>query len=69
MLSNIPEGYDENGVRNGNGQWEEYPEEEIEQLDIVECLECGAVIDSADATYYQSGFLCNDCAKQLELVI
>lgn len=45
-MDNIPEGYDENGVRGGNGDWRDYLITETEDdIDVIiedNCPECGS---------------------------
>ncbi len=73
-MNNIPQGYDENGVRNGNGSWrdnflqpDEVAIEDGGELDIIECLRCGKVIDRKDAVILNNGYICQVCAEELEL--
>lgn len=72
---NIPEGYDENGVRGGFGKWDD-EELEVEvdidrfetpsEEDYVKCAECGKIItrEEATTTFSGTGYLCEDCRDE-----
>lgn len=75
---NIPEGYDENGVRGGFGKWSDDEEEvdiDIDQFeapdtdDYVKCNNCGGIItrDIAINIPKGTGFLCPECSTEEEL--
>ena len=70
--TNIPHGYDENGVRAGNGRVEveqkEYPQEDLE---AVECLQCGVVVDLGEAYRvgdFSTGYMCEPCASDMGVI-
>jgi len=75
---NIPDGYDGNGVRNGNGAWDDDEEREVEvdidqfeepsPEDFVKCNECGKIItrEEATTTFSGTGYLCEDCKEEFE---
>ena len=65
-MNNIPEGYDENGVRSGNGDWKE---DFVQEEDLIDCYRCGDVIDKSEAVSLNAGYLCQTCANELELNI
>ena len=57
-MENIPEGYDENGVRGGYGVWND--DEDLDELEDV-CPECG----SPNTHRSDSDFLvCDDCGYE-----
>ena len=72
---NIPDGFDENGVRSGNGAWDD-EELEVEvdidrfetpsEEDYVKCGECGRIItrEEATTTFKGTGYLCEDCREE-----
>ena len=74
---NIPEGFDENGVRNGNGQWRDDEEEEgevnlddyepIAVGDYVECHRCARLIPISEAVSIKggTGYMCDVCADDM----
>jgi len=75
-MNNIPEGFDENGVRNGNGVWEddeENTEIDIDQFepvieeDMGECIRCGELLpkDSMRSVSYGTGYICEVCADDM----
>ncbi|KKR56917.1 MAG: hypothetical protein UT94_C0024G0011 [Candidatus Uhrbacteria bacterium GW2011_GWF2_40_263] len=68
--NNIPEGFDENGVRSGVGKWEDGIWSDIECEDIdtppilfddeddiktVQCYRCGIIVDENDAVSIDYG--------------
>lgn len=61
-MNNIPEGYDENGVRNGNGNWKE---DFIQEDELVECAKCDKTIPLEEATKLENNFLCDTCVREL----
>lgn len=77
MSSNIPNGYDENGNRAGNGKWEE--EKDITEIDetigdiddIIQCIRCGAIEDRKVALKVgardEGHYLCEICASEMGL--
>lgn len=85
-MDNIPQGYDENGVRSGLGKWimSEDVEEikgatgsfdeydflrEIDKGHFVECARCERLVNIQDAikTWFGTGYLCENCAKESEV--
>lgn len=77
MSSNIPDGYDENGVRAGVGKWEKEKDitdidETIEDVDdVIQCLRCGAIEDRGVALKVgatdEGHYLCDICASEMGL--
>lgn len=83
MNNNIPDGYDENGVRGGVGHWSIEDEPEVEQGTIdeydflreidkghfVECAKCGELVNIKKTirTYYGTGYLCEKCVKEFDI--
>lgn len=77
MRSNIPNGYDENGVRAGNGKWEDERDitdidETIEDKDdVIQCIRCGAIEDREFALKVgasdEGHYLCEICASEMGL--
>lgn len=73
--SNIPVGFDENGVYRGNGIWHDEEDYEVEEKysalkgaqsgHFVECLLCGKIINAKDAEKYCAGYLCELCREEL----
>lgn len=67
-MNNIPEGYDENGVRAGNGQWDVFEfegGEASEELDVVTCFNCGCAIEVSDSINYEDEDFCLNCVMEL----
>ena len=74
-MNNIPKGYDENGVRSGNGKWiKEVDNEDMDKDidDIVKCERCGAIEDREFANVVRAGdethYYCEQCASELGLI-
>ena len=70
--TNIPHGYDENGVRAGNGEVDtkkkEYP---LEDLEVVQCSHCSRFIDLGEAYDigdFNTGYVCEVCASDLGII-
>jgi DNA-directed RNA polymerase subunit RPC12/RpoP len=74
--SNIPIGYDYNGVYHGNGSWSD--DEEIVEVnlddyepvaleDYVACQECNKLLSKDDAitTFSKNGYLCPECSERI----
>jgi late competence protein required for DNA uptake (superfamily II DNA/RNA helicase) len=75
-MDNIPEGYDENGVRNGDGRWNELTDEEMERLipdkddidyteELIECTRCRAIVDRNDGAVVGGRFYCERCRSDM----
>ena len=60
--TNIPHGYDENGVRAGNGDWKK---DFVQEDELVECVKCDKTILIEEATKLENNYLCDTCVREL----